>query len=103
MSLCPRCYAHHSPEAADSLSNVSRSRPTARTRAVDYFEGCSVPSGGFSPKGSPDIAIGDIGGVQMSAMPSPARSEFYAGLLPIEPTAEPSPVRPPVIENDPFP
>jgi len=38
MSLCPRCYAHHSPEAADSLSNVSRSRPTARTRAVDYFE-----------------------------------------------------------------
>jgi hypothetical protein len=36
----------------------------------------------------------------MSAMPSSAQSEFYAGLLPVEPLAEPPPVRPPVLEND---
>jgi hypothetical protein len=41
-SLFPRCYAHHSPEAVEpavSLSIVSRSRPTARIGAVDYFDG----------------------------------------------------------------
>ena len=36
----------------------------------------------------------------MSAMPSPAKSEFYAGLLPVEPSAEPPPVRPTTLEND---
>jgi len=39
----------------------------------------------------------------MSAMPSPAQSEFYAGLLPVEPSVEPPPVRPTAIENDQFP
>ncbi len=37
----------------------------------------------------------------MSAMPNPARSELYAGLLPVEPLAEPPPVRPTTLENDP--
>ncbi len=41
--------------------------------------------------------------MQMSAMPSPAQSEFYAGLLPVEPSVEPPPVRPTAIENDQFP
>jgi hypothetical protein len=36
----------------------------------------------------------------MSAIPSPAQSEFYAGLLPVEPLAEPPPVRPTTLEND---
>ena len=36
----------------------------------------------------------------MSAMPSPAKSEFYAGLLPVEPPDEPPPVRPTTLEND---
>ena len=36
----------------------------------------------------------------MSAMSSPAQSEFYAGLLPVEPLAEPPPVRPTTLEND---
>jgi hypothetical protein len=36
----------------------------------------------------------------MSAMPSSAQSEFYAGLLPVEPLAEPPPVRPTTLEND---
>jgi len=36
----------------------------------------------------------------MSAVSSSAQSEFYAGLLPVEPLAEPPPVRPPVLEND---
>jgi len=36
----------------------------------------------------------------MSAMPSPAQSEFYAGLLPVEPSVEPPPVRPATLEND---
>src|SRR5260370_35197777 len=39
----------------------------------------------------------------MSAMPSPAQSEFYAGLLPVEPPVEPPPVSPTAIENDQFP
>jgi len=38
--------------------------------------------------------------VMMSAMSSPAQSEFYAGLLPVEPLAEPPPVRPTTLEND---
>src|SRR5882672_6608468 len=47
------------------------------------------------------IAIGSIRRVlTMSAMPSPAKSEFYAGLLPVEPSDEPPPVRPTTIEND---
>ena len=36
----------------------------------------------------------------MSAMPSSAQSGFYAGLLPVEPSEEPPPVRPTVLEND---
>jgi hypothetical protein len=36
----------------------------------------------------------------MSAMPSSAQSEFYAGLLPVEPLVEPPPVRPTTLEND---
>jgi hypothetical protein len=36
----------------------------------------------------------------MSATPSPAQSEFYAGLLPVEPSDEPPPVRPTTLEND---
>lgn len=36
----------------------------------------------------------------MSAMPSPAKSEFYAGLLPVEPSDEPPLVRPTTLEND---
>jgi hypothetical protein len=39
----------------------------------------------------------------MSAMPSPAQSEFYAGLLPVEPSVEPPPVPPTAIENNQFP
>src|SRR6266481_3788675 len=40
----------------------------------------------------------------MSAMTSPAQSEFYAGLLPVEPSLdEPPPVRPPVLENERLP
>ncbi len=37
----------------------------------------------------------------MSTMPNPAQSELYAGLLPVEPLAEPPPVRPTTLENDP--
>src|SRR5258706_16474571 len=33
-------------------------------------------------------------------MPSPAQSELYAGLLPVEPLVEPPPVRPATLEND---
>ena len=36
----------------------------------------------------------------MSAMPSPAQSEFYAGFLPVERSDEPPPVSPTTIEND---
>jgi hypothetical protein len=36
----------------------------------------------------------------MSAMPSPAKSEFYAGLLPVELSDEPPPIRPTTLEND---
>jgi len=36
----------------------------------------------------------------MSAMPSPAQSEFYAGLLPVERSDEPPPVSPTTLEND---
>jgi hypothetical protein len=36
----------------------------------------------------------------MTAMPSSARSEFYAGLLRGQPSDEPPPVRPTVLEND---
>src|SRR6266436_5388570 len=39
----------------------------------------------------------------MGAMPCPAQSEFYAGLLPVEPSGEPPAVRPTALENDPFP
>jgi hypothetical protein len=39
----------------------------------------------------------------MSAMPSPAQPEFYAGLLPVEPSVEPPAVPKTVLENDPFP
>jgi|SRR5215471_16541744 len=39
----------------------------------------------------------------MSAMPSPEQSAFYAGLLPVEPSVEPPPVHPPVVENDRLP
>ncbi len=39
----------------------------------------------------------------MSAMPSPAQSEFYAGLLPVEPSVEAPAVRPTALENDQFP
>jgi hypothetical protein len=39
----------------------------------------------------------------MSAAPSPAQSEFYAGLLPVEPSVEAPAVRPAALENDPFP
>src|SRR6266853_2896320 len=46
------------------------------------------------------IAIVSTRGVTMSAMPSPAKSEFYAGLLPVEPSDEPPPVRPTTLEND---
>jgi hypothetical protein len=38
--------------------------------------------------------------VSMSTMPGPTQSELYAGLLPIEPSDEPPPVRPTVLEND---
>jgi hypothetical protein len=37
----------------------------------------------------------------MSAVPNPAQSELYAGLLPVEPLAEPPPIRPTTLENDP--
>jgi hypothetical protein len=36
----------------------------------------------------------------MSAMPSPAQSDLYVGLLPVEPLAEPPPVRPTTLENE---
>jgi hypothetical protein len=36
----------------------------------------------------------------MSAMPGSAQSELYAGLLPVEPSDEPPPLRPTVLEND---
>src|SRR6266852_236415 len=39
----------------------------------------------------------------MSAMTSPAQSEFYAGLLPVEPSVEAPAVRPADLKNDPFP
>ncbi len=35
-------------------------------------------------------------------MPSPAQSELYAGLLPVEPLVEPPPVRPATLENHHF-
>src|SRR6266853_827344 len=47
------------------------------------------------------IAIVSTRGVTMSAMPSPAQSEFYAGLLPVDRSDEPPPpVSPTTIEND---
>jgi hypothetical protein len=39
----------------------------------------------------------------MSAMPGSAQPEFYTGLLPVEPSDEPPPVRPAVLENDRLP
>ena len=39
----------------------------------------------------------------MSAMSGSAQPEFYAGLLPVEPSAEPPPARPPDLESDQFP
>ena len=39
----------------------------------------------------------------MSAMPSPAQSEFYAGLLPVEPSVQAPAIRPTALENDPPP
>jgi hypothetical protein len=36
----------------------------------------------------------------MSATPSPAQSELYSGLLPVEPAVEPPPFRPTTLEND---
>src|SRR6266699_817479 len=39
----------------------------------------------------------------MSATPSPAQSELYAGLLPVEPAVEPPPGRPTTLENDQLP
>src|SRR5260370_5289355 len=39
-------------------------------------------------------------GAPMSATPSPAQSELYPGLLPVEPSLEPPPVRPTTLEND---
>ena len=37
----------------------------------------------------------------MSAMPSPAQSEFYAGLLSVEPSVKAPAIRPTALENDP--
>jgi hypothetical protein len=39
----------------------------------------------------------------MSATPNPTQSEFYAGLLPVEPSVEAPAVRPADLKNDPFP
>jgi hypothetical protein len=36
----------------------------------------------------------------MSALPGPTPSELYAGLLPVEPSDEPPPIRPTVLENE---
>jgi hypothetical protein len=63
---------------------VSRSRPTAQTRVVDYFEGCPVAAGGLSLTEA-GIAFGSIRGTPMNAIQSPAQSELYADLLPVEP------------------
>src|SRR6266566_9669826 len=77
--------------------------PTARTLAVDYFDGCRVPAWGFRARGGRGIVAGNMREVPMSAKSSPAQSEFYASLLPVEPSAEPPLVRPPVLEEDRFP
>jgi len=39
----------------------------------------------------------------MSAMPSPAQSEFYAGRLSVEPSVKAPAIRPTAVENDPSP
>jgi hypothetical protein len=36
----------------------------------------------------------------MSVMPGSAQSELYAGLLPVEPSDEPPPLRPTILDND---
>jgi len=59
--------------------------------------------GAFELEEAGGIVAGNMREVPMSAMSSPAQSEFYAGLLPVEPSAEPPPVRPPVLEEDRFP
>jgi hypothetical protein len=41
-----------------------------------------------------------IRGTPMNAMPRPAQSELYAGLLPVEPSVEPAPIRPTTLENN---
>jgi hypothetical protein len=63
--------------------------------ALDYV----VPSHGSG--WTAGIATGIIGGVSMRAMPGSAQSELYEGLLPVEPSDEPPPLRPTVLENDP--
>ena len=57
--------------------------------ALDYF----VRSHG---SGGAGITTGNTMGVSMSSV----QSELYAGLLPVEPSDEPPPVRPTVLEND---
>jgi hypothetical protein len=68
-----------------------------------FRSGARGPAGGFRAKGGRGVVTGNIRGVPMSAMSSPAQAEFYAGLLPVEPSVEPPAVRPPALENDPFP
>src|SRR6267142_794796 len=59
--------------------------------------------GHLEPKGGRGVVTGNIRGVPMSAMPSPAQSEFYAGLLSVEPSVKAPAIRPTALENDPSP
>src|SRR5712671_3025843 len=59
--------------------------------------------GDLEPKGGRGVVTGNIRGVPMSAMPSPAQSEFYAGRLSVEPSVKAPAIRPTAVENDPSP
>jgi hypothetical protein len=77
------------------LPNVEKADRQREFGLVDYFDGCPVPARGLWR------GIVSTMGVTMSAMPSSAQSEFYAGLLPVDRSDEPPPsVSPTTIEND---
>src|SRR5215470_5318224 len=82
---------------------MSGSRPTIRIGAVDYLAACPMLWLGASNSRRPGSVAGNMRGMPMSSMSSPAQPEFYAGLLPVEPSAEPPPARPPDLESDQFP
>jgi hypothetical protein len=81
------------------FTQVSITRPTTGVGAADYFDRSPAHPTGIQRKG-PKLRDQNMRETPMSAMPSPAQSDLYVGLLPVEPLAEPPPVRPTTLENE---